>query len=288
VRVEDSTISSTGDVALSKTLVFPKPRLVVTWTPDAADQMRIRVEREVGQLDFNNFVANAALNGNGVAAGNPNLSPQQDWAFEAAWDHHFWNDGVVSMTVRRLELIDVIDRAPVFAPSGVFDEPANIGGGGETDIVGSFNLPLSRFGVSNASLWGSGTWRMSKVTDPTTGETRPISALHPLDAELHFRQDLPARKMSWGVDSAIGNLSRLYRFDEIDSTRIRTVNTVYVEWRPRPDLTIHAGVDTGVQIQDVTRQVYGGARSVAPLEFTDVREHRFGLLSTLRIRKTFN
>ena len=128
VRVEESTISSTGDVALTKTLVFPKPRLVVSWSPDAADQVRVRVEREVGQLDFNAFVANAALNGNGVTAGNPNLSPQQDWAFEAAWDHHFWNDGVVSITARQLELRDVVDRSRCSAPSGVFDEPANIGG----------------------------------------------------------------------------------------------------------------------------------------------------------------
>ena len=45
-----------------------------------------------------------------------------------------------------------------------------------------------------------------------------------------------------------------------------------------------------MQIQDAsrTRQVFGGARDVAPVEFTDFREHRFGILSTLRIVKTFD
>ena len=89
LRLEDSTISSSGDVALSKSLFYPKPRLLLTWSPDADNQVRLRVEREVGQLDFKNFTAAAALNANGVAAGNPNLLPQTDWAFEAAFDHHF-------------------------------------------------------------------------------------------------------------------------------------------------------------------------------------------------------
>jgi outer membrane receptor protein involved in Fe transport len=150
-RVERSTIASRGDVILSKTLTFPKPRLVATWTPDSADQVRLRVEREVGQLDFNQFVANAALNGVGVTAGNPDLTPQQDWTVEATYERHFWKDGVASLGVQRLWLTDVIDRAPVFGPSGVFDEPANIGSGEETAVTASWTLPLERLGAKGAT-----------------------------------------------------------------------------------------------------------------------------------------
>ena len=93
LRLEDSTITSSGDVVLSKSLFYPKPRLLLTWSPDADNQVRVRVEREVGQLDFKNFTAAAALNANGVVAGNPNLMPQTDWAIEAAFDHHFMKSG---------------------------------------------------------------------------------------------------------------------------------------------------------------------------------------------------
>src|SRR5262249_6668036 len=158
---------------------------------DPNDQVRVRVEKEVGQLDFNSFVAAAQLNGSGVFAGNPNLVPQQNWAFEVAYDRHFWKDGIVSLTARHLVLTDVIDRAPVFDPSGVFDEPANIGGGSENDLVASFNLPFDRFGLKGVVVHGLGTWTFSQVTDPTTGEKRRISGQHPLNAELHFAQDLP-------------------------------------------------------------------------------------------------
>ena len=61
LRLEASQIASAGDVDLTHTLVFPKPRLLVTLSPDADDQLRLHLEREVGQLDFSSFVASSNL-----------------------------------------------------------------------------------------------------------------------------------------------------------------------------------------------------------------------------------
>lgn len=287
VRVEDSTISSAGDVALSKTLVFPKPRVLFTWSPDAADQLRLRIEREVGQLDFTAFVASASLNGNGVVAGNPNLSPQQDWAFEAAYDRRFWKDGVVSLTLRHLVVKDVVDRVPVFAASGVFDEPGNIAGGTEDDLVASFNLPLERFGISGGSLRGSGTWRVSEVTDPTTGAKRRISGQHPVDAELHFSQDLPRWKLTWGLDVGFGYRERFFRFNEIDQNRTNTNGNLFVDYKPRRDLALRVSLSTAHDHYDITREVFAGPRSTAPLRLIDLQDHLFGPVLFVRLRKTF-
>ena len=54
--------------------LFPKPRVLLTWSPESSDQLRLRVEREVGQLDFNNFAASGSL-GTGTHAGNPQPDP---------------------------------------------------------------------------------------------------------------------------------------------------------------------------------------------------------------------
>lgn len=288
VRVEASTIASTGDVVLSKTLAFPKPRLIATWTPDAEDQLRLRIEREVGQLDFTNFAANAALNSTGVIAGNPNLSPQRDWVFEAAYDRHFWTDGVISLTVRRLLLTDVVDRVPVFAPSGVFDEPGNIGAGRENDLVASFSLPLQHLGLENAQLHGVGTWRFSRVKDPTTGEAREISIQHPLDAEMHFSQDVAKWKLTWGVDTYFPIIVRNVRFNEIDRTFSSVEDTVYVDYKPRPDLTLRLQTDLERLDTDTQRSVFAGPRGANPLQFIDVQKHFFGPLMFVKLRKTFN
>jgi hypothetical protein len=288
IRVEESTIASSVDVIQSKTLLFPKPRLVATWTPDTLDQLRVRVEREVGQLDFSNFAANAALNSTGVAAGNPDLLPQRDWAFEISYDRHFWTDAVVSLTLRHLLLQDVVDRVPVFAPSGVFDEPGNIGGGNENDIVASFSLPLDRLGLAHATIHGVGTWRLSQVRDPTTGQARAISVQHPFDAEIHFNQDLPTWNLSCGLDSYPANRTTSFRFDEIDSTLNGIENTIYLEYRPQPDITLRLQTDLEQIATETTRQVFSGPRNIDPLRLVDAQRRHFGPIMFFRVRKTLD
>lgn len=286
MRVEGSAIGSRGDVNLAKTLVFAKPRLLVSWSPDASDQLRARIEREVGQLDFKSFAASAQLNGVGVVAGNPSLEPQQDWAFEAAYERHFWKDGVVSLTLRHLIITDVVDQVPVFGASGVFDEPGNIGGGAENDVVASFSLPLDRLGVKDGSIRGLETWRLTEVADPATGRRRPISDLHPFDGELHFEQDFPRRKLSWGIDTVFAFVDRSFRFDEIDASTSGAFADAFIEYKPRRDLVFHLELDNA-QTFDIERRVFAGPRATAPLELVDLQAHRFGPVVFARVRKTF-
>jgi outer membrane receptor protein involved in Fe transport len=286
VRVETSTISSSGDVVLSKTLTFPKPRLLVTWSPTSVDQVRLRIEREVGQLDFGSFAASASLNGVGVTAGNPNLTPQQDWAYEVTYERHFWKDGVLSLTARRLEITDVIDRAPVFSPSGVFDTPANIGDATENDLLASFSVPLQRLGIPGGTLRGQATWRDSQVTDPTTGEKRRISGQHPLDDGIHFTQDLPRWNLVWGADLTTPFRERFFRFGEIDTNHQNLSWDVFADYKPRPDLTLRVQLFNKSDY-DVTRDVFAGVRGRDPFEFRDFQRRRFGPVLFTRLRKTF-
>jgi outer membrane receptor protein involved in Fe transport len=288
VHLERSTLTSSGDLVLSKTLTYAKPRAVLSWSPEANDQVRLRVEREVGQLNFNYFAATATLNGPGVFPGNPNLLPQTDWAFEAAWDHKFGRDSVVSLTVRRMALQNIIDQIPAFTPTGVFNEPGNIGGGSETDVLASFSIPLSALHLQNAKLHGQATWRASKVIDPTTGQARQISGQHPLDTELHFDQDIPKWKLSWGIDGYATVRSKTWYFDEIDSVAQGGGETIYVEYKPRPDLSVRLEFDNINRASyDLRRDIYAGLRGQDPLQSIDVQQHRGVIYSLFKVRKTF-
>ncbi len=288
-RFEASQIASTGDVVLSNTFSFPKPRVLLTWSPTATDQVRIRLEHEVGQLDFNNFVASSSLNSSGAAilTGNPNLTPQQSWVAEAAFEHHFGKSGDVVLTARRLKITDVIDRAP--DPTGAFDAPHNIGSGTETDLIGSFSLPLTAL-IPHGELKGIATFRDSRVTDPTTGRTRAISGQHPVDAEMHFVQDFPARKASWGVDVFSVFAEHYYRFNEIDTFRVsRPWFTLFAEYKARPDLAFRVMVDNLTnQPFVIERDVFAGSRASHPApDFTDRQARIYGRLLYIRVRKTF-
>ncbi|HZZ69493.1 MAG TPA: TonB-dependent receptor [Phenylobacterium sp.] len=287
LREEGSQIGSTGDVNLQKSLYYTKPRVVLTWAPSADTQVRLRYEREVGQLDFGSFTASTSLVAGVVTAGNPNLVPQQDWASEVAFEQHFLGSGGLVLTARHLEITDVVDRAPIFQANGpAFDAPANIGNGAEDDAVVNLTVPLDRFGLKGAQVRADYTRRWSQVIDPTTHTPRPITALHPNDWDAHFSQ--PFGRVIVGVDIGGGWQQRLYRFNEIEIDKLGTYVTPYWEWKPRPDLSWRIEIDN-VTARGFkhTYENYDGARNIVPLDFTEERSVHPGRVFYLRLRKTF-
>src|ERR1017187_6788885 len=115
-------------------LNYFKPRVALNFTPNPTVRLGIRIEHEVGQLDFADFVAVSSLDTGSVRAGNTNIVPQQDWVFEAVNEYHFWAEGDVALTYRHSLITDAIDRVPIYSfsnPPSVFDAPGNLGSGTE-------------------------------------------------------------------------------------------------------------------------------------------------------------
>jgi outer membrane receptor protein involved in Fe transport len=289
LRLEASQITAVGDIDRSRALVFPKPRAVLTWSPHGADQVRLRIERTVDQLNFDDFAASqASLSDSAVHAGNPNLTPQQAWVFEVAYERRFWGWGDATVTVRHSDLADVIDRAPVFAASGAYDAPGNIGGGRKDEAVFAVTLPLDKLGMLGGQVSGQATWRSSRVIDPTTGAARPITNLQPLDYEAHYTQGLPGWKSTFGVDIYGHGTQTAYYFNEIDVNDYGVFIDPFVEYKPRADLAIRLEAPNAAGLaEDYTRVIYNGPRNASGVNYIDARRLNSGLGFHLRIRKTF-
>jgi len=153
----------------------------------------------------------------------------------------------------------------------------------------AFNTALVRSRASSLRSRRE-TW-FSEVRDPTTGQTREISLQHPLDAEIHFSQNLPEWNLTWGVDTYFGYLVPNYLVNEIDRTYNGNNNVLYVDYRPEPSLTLRLETVLcvfGAAATDITRQVYAGPRNTSPLLFTDAQARRFGPVMFIRLRKTFD
>jgi outer membrane receptor protein involved in Fe transport len=284
LRAETSRISSEGDVSLEKSLSFVKPRGVVTWSPSPENQVRLRIEREVGQLNFDDFVA--ATEAGVVTSGNPDLNPEQAWVAEAAYERRFWKTGSITLTARHFEITDVIDSAP--DPSGAFDAPANIGEGTRDEIGLELTLPMDRLGLKDGVLRGESTWRRSEVIDPTTGETREISGEHPVDWEVRYTQGLPQWRMTWGFDVYGALREPFYRFNEVTQIKLRSFVVPWVEWKPRRDISIRMDVQNITSRNfNRTREVYDGPRDTVPLLFLEHQELDNKTSLYVRVRKTF-
>lgn len=284
MRLEASTILSHADVREETSLFYPKPRLALTYTPSNLDQVRIRLEREVGQLDFTNFVAASSLDTGAIRAGNVSIVPEQEWTAEITYERRFWSDGVASLTYRHSLLSDVVDRIPIrdpADPAAAFDAPGNIGGGLKDVLVAALTLPLDRLGLDHARLKASGVFQWSSVTDPTTGAKRGISALYPAEYSIDFRQDLPWWQASWGASlatpcsatlTAKGCTQSQYRFNEIDVLNADPAFGLFAEYQPWRDLFFRLDA-SNILGQVYARRIYsyGGPRDTFPLSFVDDR-----------------
>ncbi len=287
LRFETSDLSSSGDLNLSKSLSYFKPRIGASWAASPTTEFRVRFERVVGQLKFDDFVAESAVNTGAVTAGNPAITPEQAWVAEAAIEQRFWKDGVITATVRHSALSDVIDRAPVFTTSGSFDAPANIGEGKKDELIVSLSLPLDRLGLERAQIKGQGTYRKSEVTDPTLGTLREISNLPPVEWDATFSQALPAWNSSWGIEAKSGARNSSYRFNEVFTTKQNTYVKAFYEWRASPDLSWRIEVQNMTQGgMRSTRTAYAGSRKTTGIAFVDDRDLAFGRTVFVRFRKT--
>lgn len=296
-RFESSTISQSGDSSLERSFFYPKPRLLLTWTPRPSDTFRLRVEREVGQLNFGDFVASANLTDDRIVAGNAELEPDKTWVIEVSAERRFWESGSIGVSLAREQITDAIDRLPIRvrpnpdldpnAPDIVFDAPGNIGDGSQTELDVNLTLPLGRFGVPGGELKVSYEVVDSEVTDPTTGEARRISGQRPINARASFRQDLPRWKLTYGVDYLHGFDEVYYRFNEITRVSIDRYFGLFAEYKPSARTSIRVEVNNaGRYFLERERTVFDGPRDRAGVRFTEDYDTRTQQTAFIRLRRT--
>lgn len=286
LRVEVSEISQSGDSDLTKSFVYPKPRVQLTWTPWEGHQFRFRAEREVGQLNFGDFVASADIDIGQVEGGNPDLEPDKTTIIEAVYERRFWGEGVLELSAAHGEVEDVIDIIPL---TGGFDGVGNIGDGSFDQYQVQLTLPMDRLGIPNARLQARGSWAHTEVVDPVTGETRRFQGNQAFGCGVAFNHDLQGGKYSYGFDHGCNtDKGRLFRVREIRALYNEPFLTVYGQWKPASDTTIRLDIGNATDRESgYDRDIYAGPRDVAPVAFREVRRTRMSPWLFLQMRKSF-
>lgn len=217
LAAETSRLQFTGDTDQSVALTYLKPRVQFT-RRFGPHQLQFRVYRDVGQLDFTQFVTTSQLSDNRVQGGNPDLKPQTAWSFEVDADLRFPGDAALRVRGFKQYLDDVVDSIPVGPPGAQFDAPGNIGKGTLLGTELSLRLPLKKL-LPGGNFTLSGKLQDSKVTDPVTGETRPIGNFIENQVTAELRQDATAAKLAWGLYFQAYSPTVNYRIREVDNYR---------------------------------------------------------------------
>ena len=286
-RFEYSHLEQSGDSHRAKSFFFPKPRLLLTWSAGPRDRLRLLLEREVGQLDFEDFVGSASLSASTVTAGNPDLEPDRAWRAELAWERRFMDSAALLLAVRQQRIEDLIDRIPVIADVP-FDAVGNIGDGLRNELELNLTLPLDRLGIPAGLLKAIALWRHSEATDPTTGETRPISEDLSREAAVHFSQQLSSMHVRWGVDATLARAAREHYFDEVRTERLGTRVDVFVQYEPTPAWNVRLFANNLADRDCVReRRIYDGLRGSSPLRYVETRTLAIGPYYGVAVRWMF-
>lgn len=276
VRFEDSTITQGGDSPLTRDFFYAKPRVSADWAIDASNDLRLAFTREVGQLDFGDFVASASLDTGVVSAGNATLEPEKISRWTATWERRLAGDAALTATWTHDTITDVVDRILVTTPDDQFDAPGNIGDGRTQTLKLELTSPLAGIGMPGGQLKSSILWRSSSVTDPVTGERRRISDDKPVEAFVSLTQDVPALSLTWGMEiDHIGERKTSYRFDEIIRSSEDAGWSVFAEWRIEKQwrLKVEATDLFGRDFNE-RRTRHDGPRSTTPIEEWQDRDRR--------------
>ena len=250
---EASKISQSGDAVNERDFTYSKPRAVATWLPNAEDQWRLSVVRDVSQLDFGDFATGLNSISSSANIGNPFLVPEQTWKSSLQWKRPLGQRGSISITGFYDDIEDTqdfIDAQEIAAlalaaglsitvptacatPAGPLAQCTAIGNVGDGQRWGArieATLPLEAVGVAGGILKLNVGAQDSEVTDPLSLQTRQISSEQEFDWAAEFRQDIPSMKLAWG--GKVNNVGPIpsYRADRLETTEPKDPNVdLFVE-----------------------------------------------------------
>ena len=286
LRYEMSKMKQSGDSNLTKQFGYLKPRVKLGWQLADKNVLRILVEREAGQLNFNNFITNVLVNSNSVSSGNKDLVPETLWRAEVSWEHAFTGGSLVT-TARHEMISNTQDRVAVVSPQGTFDSLGNIGDGRRDEFQFDLVWPLTGY-LSGITLQGTGLYRFSETTDANTGHKRTISNDRPWEGKFSITQDFPSLNLRWGATYAPRRSSIQYRFNETQASSGGVISDIFVEYKPSKQWLIRL---TGKGLLDSpnnrTRDFYFGNRANTAINFTEDRGIGYGPAIGLNIQRSF-
>lgn len=228
--LERSTITSRGTDEQQRSFFFIKPQSQLTYSHNQRQQLRLRVAREVAQLNFNDFISTSVFEDNDLALGNTELTPEKIWVAELSHEQRYGELGVVTLTAFYNWISDLQDLLPL---TDEFEVPGNIGEANRWGFEMESTIPLEWMHLTGAKLDIKARWQGSWVLDPVTGDSRVLSGSAGFGAmtaipfrdendeykyvfDIAYRQDFNTTRIAWGWDIAKRDRRILFKVNELD------------------------------------------------------------------------
>ena len=283
---EISTIAQTGANALSRTFKRPKGSLSLAWAPEPRFDLSLRLAREVGQLDFGDFLAQVNISDDIQNAANSDLRPDQSWEFDLEATRNLGPWGSVTLHLFDNRISDFITIVPLV---GGGEGVGNIDSARVYGVSVEGTIRLDPVGLAGAKVDLNGQFRKYELDDPLTGERRAFDFSQPRSVEIDFRHDVPGSDWAWGAYLRDSAFNPYYRIGEFGyDYNIPTNLRLFVEHKDVFGLTVQARLNNILKQDTVLlREVYAGPRNTAPLLFSENRRRELGRIVNFTVSGSF-
>ena len=195
LNYEWSEISQSGDVNLSREFQYWKPRIDLKWDYKENRQIRLNVERNVGQINFDDFISSFDQFEETIRAGNPDLRPETSWELKLEHEWRLRNDGgVITLKGLASEIDGPVDRLPIDGYAGI----GNLGSGERTQARIDGSIRINKL-LEGGVFRFMGYLQSTEVNDPVTNIKRDFSWYKRWETMIGIRQDVPGGKYNWGI-----------------------------------------------------------------------------------------
>ncbi len=247
--------------ALKREFLRPKGFISATFKPVPMLNIRSKIERDVGQLNFFNFIASVDLQDNLGRAANANLVPNQSWLAEIEFDRQFEGGHNFKTRFYGAAITDLVDRIPV---------------GINGDAVGNIEGKAYQYGIDIfATIKGEPLdlegmqldtrleLRDSSVDDPVQGFSRRLNGDNKSYWSLALRHDIVGTDWAYGFNIEQYMRAPVYRLTVIDEDNfIGPWGVLFIE---------HKNI-LGMKIRTTVRNLFDASYDFKRIRFTDRRD----------------
>jgi outer membrane receptor for ferrienterochelin and colicins len=284
---EYSKLSSSTEVSsLARSFFRPKGSLSFAWKPKDDLDISLKFRRRVGQLNFYDFLASVNLTNDSENAGNIALVPPQSWEVDLETSKKLgaWGNTSLRLFWRRID--DIVDIIPIGEDG---ESPGNIDRAVRYGLEWKGTWLFDRLGWKGAKLDSIIVLQKSRLDDPLTGESRPISDTLKRQVELTLRHDIPGSDWAWGGNVYHDWFSRSYRLTEVGRQWEGPIwLSAFVEHKDVAGLTVKAQVSNILNARSRwERDVFDGFRNSNPLLFKERRNRLIGPVFSFSVRGNF-
>ena len=113
IGAEYSAISQKGEIGQTREFVRPNGFASLNWRTTESLDVSLQIERQVGQLNFFDFISSVNVNQERVNVTNSNLVPPQSWILNLQLQQSLGRFGSVTLNGFYEEISDIVDLIPI-------------------------------------------------------------------------------------------------------------------------------------------------------------------------------